>query len=133
FGRGVMQDVSDKLLGQFVSCLERRMGTDEGPAAAGESADAAPAAAVDPPSAAPAPAAEPTAAAPSAPSAPSASSAPATPPPTSTTPATPTQARGSDDAINLGKTVLPVVIRAYWKPAVVALVVIAVIIWLLVR
>src|SRR5215203_3241228 len=24
FGRGVMQDVSDKLLGQFVACLERR-------------------------------------------------------------------------------------------------------------
>jgi carbon monoxide dehydrogenase subunit G len=26
FGRGVMQDVSDKLLGQFVSCLEERLG-----------------------------------------------------------------------------------------------------------
>ena len=26
FGRGVMQDVSDKLLGQFVACLEQRMG-----------------------------------------------------------------------------------------------------------
>ena len=25
FGRGVMQDVSDKLLGQFVSCLEQRL------------------------------------------------------------------------------------------------------------
>ncbi|HQR27760.1 MAG TPA: SRPBCC family protein, partial [Nocardioides sp.] len=25
FGRGVMQDVSDKLLGQFVSCLESRL------------------------------------------------------------------------------------------------------------
>ena len=24
FGRGVMQDVSDKLLGQFVACLEQR-------------------------------------------------------------------------------------------------------------
>ncbi len=28
FGRGVMQDVSDKLLGQFVACLEQRF---EGP------------------------------------------------------------------------------------------------------
>src|SRR5262245_18361042 len=28
FGRGVMQDVSDKLLGQFVSCLEQRLGSD---------------------------------------------------------------------------------------------------------
>lgn len=26
FGRGVMQDVSDKLLGQFVGCLEERLG-----------------------------------------------------------------------------------------------------------
>src|SRR6187401_1409028 len=26
FGRGVMQDVSDKLLGQFVACLETRLG-----------------------------------------------------------------------------------------------------------
>ena len=31
FGRGVMQDVSDKLLGQFVSCLEQRL-TDSGTA-----------------------------------------------------------------------------------------------------
>src|ERR1044072_7306370 len=30
FGRGVMQDVSDKLLGQFVDCLEQRL---SGPAA----------------------------------------------------------------------------------------------------
>ena len=27
FGRGVMQDVSDKLLGQFVACLEQRFDT----------------------------------------------------------------------------------------------------------
>ena len=32
FGRGVMQDVSDKLLGQFVACLEQRF---EGATAAG--------------------------------------------------------------------------------------------------
>lgn len=29
FGRGVMQDVSDKLLGQFVECLESTLGSDE--------------------------------------------------------------------------------------------------------
>jgi carbon monoxide dehydrogenase subunit G len=29
FGRGVMQDVSDKLLGQFASCLETKLGPDE--------------------------------------------------------------------------------------------------------
>ena len=32
FGRGVMQDVSDKLLGQFVACIERQLGGE--PAAA---------------------------------------------------------------------------------------------------
>ena len=26
FGRGVMQDVSDKLLGQFTPCLEQKVG-----------------------------------------------------------------------------------------------------------
>src|SRR4051794_5924654 len=30
FGRGVMQDVSDKLLGQFVECLEQRLTAGEG-------------------------------------------------------------------------------------------------------
>ncbi len=36
FGRGVMQDVSDKLLGQFATCLESRLAeqTEVGPAAA---------------------------------------------------------------------------------------------------
>ena len=29
FGRGVMQDVSDKLLGQFVACLEQRLTADD--------------------------------------------------------------------------------------------------------
>src|SRR6185503_12881841 len=42
FGRGVMQDVSDKLLGQFVACLEQRLGDSGGPS------DAPPAAAADP-------------------------------------------------------------------------------------
>src|SRR3954470_18253226 len=33
FGRGVMQDVSDKLLGQFVACLEQRLSEPFEPAA----------------------------------------------------------------------------------------------------
>jgi len=33
FGRGVMQDVSDKLLGQFVACLEQRLGDSPAPPA----------------------------------------------------------------------------------------------------
>ena len=40
FGRGVMQDVSDKLLGQFVACLEQRLGEDAA-AGGGESSTAA--------------------------------------------------------------------------------------------
>ena len=32
FGRGVMQDVSDKLLGQFVACLEERLNAGTGAA-----------------------------------------------------------------------------------------------------
>jgi carbon monoxide dehydrogenase subunit G len=33
FGRGVMQDVSDKLLGQFIACVERQLGTQPAPEA----------------------------------------------------------------------------------------------------
>jgi len=33
FGRGVMQDVSDKLLGQFVACLQTKLGAPEATAA----------------------------------------------------------------------------------------------------
>ena len=89
FGRGVMQDVSDKLLGQFVDCLEQRMGEGDGSAAAAEpvekAASAAVAAPVEP-AEEPAPAAE----------------APA--------------ARGADDALDLGRTVLPILVKSYWKP-----------------
>ena len=38
FGRGVMQDVSDKLLGQFVDCLQATLGAPEAPEAAQVSA-----------------------------------------------------------------------------------------------
>jgi carbon monoxide dehydrogenase subunit G len=40
FGRGVIQDVSDKLLGQFAQCLESRIGVSEETGAAAESAPA---------------------------------------------------------------------------------------------
>ena len=139
FGRGVMQDVSDKLLGQFVSCLEQRMGSGDGstaPAAEATAAvpaeDAAPAA----PAAAAAPAAqaeEPTAA--SEASAPAAAAAPAAP--AAAAPgarkAAPAAARGSDDALNLGTTVLPVLVKSYWKQALAGVVVIGVIVWIVTR
>ncbi|MDX6374405.1 MAG: uncharacterized protein QOD98_3393 [Nocardioidaceae bacterium] len=101
FGRGVMQDVSDKLLGQFVACLEERLGGDE-------SVAAEPSAAAAPSDPVPVPA-------------PEADAGAASPPP----------AR-ADDAINLGSTVLPVLVRNYWKQGLAAVVVIAVIVVLIV-
>jgi carbon monoxide dehydrogenase subunit G len=38
FGRGVMQDVSDKLLGQFVACLEQRLAAED-PGGPGDTGD----------------------------------------------------------------------------------------------
>jgi uncharacterized protein len=116
FGRGVMQDVSDKLLGQFVDCLEQRLGTGASAAAppAEHATDTAEPATADP---APAPAPEADAGAASSPPAPS--------PPVSSPPAR------ADDAINLGSTVLPILVKNYWKQGLAALVVIAVVIWLI--
>jgi uncharacterized protein len=90
FGRGVMQDVSDKLLQQFVGCLQDKVGGSGG-------ADEAPAAA-----AAPTPASEPVAESAPEPAAPS--SVPAAQPP-------------QDDALDLGATVLPVLAKTYWRQA----------------
>jgi carbon monoxide dehydrogenase subunit G len=105
FGRGVMQDVSDKLLGQFVACLERRFEGATAPAAEPEP--------------------EPTLTDESAPAAVAAVAAgpPATSPP-------PPAPRPSDDALNLGSAVLPVLVKSYWKQALVALVVVVLVIWL---
>ncbi|MGN7248595.1 SRPBCC family protein [Janibacter anophelis] len=118
FGRGVMQDVSDKLLGQFVDCLAGRFAPAEAEAAAPAEAEAAApaeeAAAPGPAAAAPGPAATtaPSAATPApAPSAAAATSAPVRSAPTS----------GSDDAIDLGATALPVLLRAYGPQLAAAL------------
>ena len=115
FGRGVMQDVSDKLLGQFVACLEQRLGasprTDDGrgrrPAARPGPCRQPAGRRRPPPDPAPAPAPEADAGA--------ASSPPAR----------------ADDAINLGSTVLPILVKTYWKQGLAALVVIAVIVVLI--
>ena len=118
FGRGVMQDVSDKLLGQFVACLERRF---EGSGAAAEPT---------PPAAEP----DPTLTDESAPAAvevpPPAAALAAGPPATSPPPPAP---RPSDDALNLGSAVLPVLLKSYWKQALAVLVILAIIVWLIVR
>jgi carbon monoxide dehydrogenase subunit G len=132
FGRGVMQDVSDKLLGQFVSCLQDRLSS--GPAEPGAATPATPA---EP--ATPATPAEPAETAETAETAepavaPVTPVAPVAPPPAATPrPAASPSAGRSDDALDLGKTVLPVIARTYWRQGVVALVVIIVIIWLIAR
>ena len=99
FGRGVMQDVSDKLLGQFVACLEQRL-------------------------AAPEPDPEPVAAAApeSAPSPSAAAPVSSTPPP----PRPPPPAPQPVEALDLGSAVLPIILRSYWKQALAALVGLAV-------
>jgi carbon monoxide dehydrogenase subunit G len=166
FGRGVMQDVSDKLLGQFVACLEQRLG-DPAPVPAGDATPAAPPPPTGPAAvAAPAPPADPNVAAPAAPTG-SATAGPQSvaapteqagepapvaaepasvdpaPAPTpdagagSATPPAPPAPRAAappakaDDAINLGATVLPILFKTYWKQGLAALVVIAIIIWLI--
>ena len=135
FGRGVMQDVSDKLLSQFVACIEGKVGeaspgdattskpaaepTTDAPAAA---AQAPPAAAEAAPSAVP-----PAGAAPPAPT-PAAPVTPAIPVPASRTPRS---TGGDDDALDLGSAVLPVLVRSYGKQVVVGVVVVValVVVW----
>ena len=149
FGRGnVIKDVSDKLLGQFVDCLEQRLvaptdappGEESAPTpppgaaptttaggAAGATAGAGtgpdPAAPVAGTEAAPAEAPVPD------PQAPASSASPGATPPAAGPPPPRPQPRQQDDAIDLGATVLPVLLRAYWKPAVAVIVVVGAIIW----
>ena len=97
FGRGVMQDVSDKLLGQFVACLEERLAAPdaEAPLGGGPATE---------------PASETVADAPAG-STQSGSPRPSLPRPS------------PDESIDLGATVLPVLARTYWKQALGAIVV----------
>ena len=118
FGRGVMQDVSDKLLMQFVACLEQRL-TAPQPAAEAAAAETAPVPTEDAES-------EPGSSNGSGPAsveaavgseAAPAAAAPASPPPRSNVdrPAFVRASAGgaNDDAIDLGATVLPVILKSY--------------------
>ncbi len=98
FGRGVMQDVSDKLLGQFVACLEQRF--DEPAPQDSAAAPAAVPAETDEVVEASTVASTPNNGRVAAP-------ARATPPMQVSTPG------GADDALDLGATVLPVILRSY--------------------
>jgi carbon monoxide dehydrogenase subunit G len=105
FGRGVMQDVSDKLLGQFVQCLESRIGPPAAPVADASRAS------------------EPVES--SAPEDSSGSAEPVQPPVVKV--GAPPQGAA---AIDLGTTVLPVLARTYWKPMAGVLLVLLVLRWL---
>jgi uncharacterized protein len=100
FGRGVIQDVSDKLLGQFIDCLETKLRGEEEVAAPEAAPAAAPEAA---PEAALAAVGEPVAA------------APPPPPP-----------RAEPEALDLGATVLPILLKTYWKQLAAGLLVLLV-------
>lgn len=124
FGRGVMQDVSDKLLGQFVSCLEQRLAAEAAPApAAGAAAAADAGAAAGGPTDTAAAGTHPEPAA-AVPTAPHANSSPeASKPSQNAWGAAPRAAE--DDALDLGSAVLPILVKTYGKQiaAVLAVVV----------
>ena len=120
FGRGVMQDVSDKLLGQFVACVEKKLGGgDQEEPAEPVAAAAAPATATV---TAPVPTETSTPAETSEPA--PAAGAPPSPVPRTMPPPAP-QATADDDALDLGATVLPILAKTYWKQALGALLVLA--------
>ncbi|MDN4173876.1 SRPBCC family protein [Nocardioides sp. SOB77] len=123
FGRGVMQDVSDKLLGQFVACLEQRLSAQPEPEAA--------------PATTPTPAEESAAeslASGTATSpddevtadevAPVVSGTDAQPVAPRPAPATRPAPGGGNDALDLGASVLPVLLKSYGRQAGVGLLVV---------
>ncbi len=113
FGRGVMQDVSDKLLGQFIGCLEQRMGEQEAP-------PPEPALGVLPDDRAPG---EPD-------QGPDRQGVPAGSPQPEPQAAAPRHlaAPPGEDHLDLGATVLPVLARTYWRQAL-GVVVVLVVLW----
>lgn len=121
FGRGVMQDVSDKLLGQFIGCIEGKIGevpTMEEPSAAAAGPEPSP----EPsPDAGPEPEAQP---APAASLEPSPDAGPEPEP-------RPAPAASPETSLDLGSTVLPILLRSYGKQIVIGVVVVVavIVIW----
>jgi carbon monoxide dehydrogenase subunit G len=112
FGRGVMQDVSDKLLGLFVDCLQDKVGSDgHGGAEPNQAAAASPT-----PAPPPAPG--------EATAGPAGTPAPERPAPERPAPEPPAP---EPAALDLGSTVLPVLAKAYWKQAVAAIAVVVIV------
>ncbi|QIK65212.1 SRPBCC family protein [Nocardioides sp. HDW12B] len=154
FGRGVMQDVSDKLLEQFVVCLQSKVGaqpetsessessassvpevSESAPAENGASPEAVPSAASES-SASVASAAGSTAPgandpAPAAGTAPRLTSVGSNGTARAASPAAP--AASNDDALDLGATVLPILLKSYGKQIGIGIAVLVVLKWLLGR
>jgi carbon monoxide dehydrogenase subunit G len=108
FGRGVIQDVSDKLLNQFVACLEQKLQGPAAPAPAPEAAAQTPEAAAE---AAPAPPESASAAALAA----GGDEAGGRPTPLQAASWGGPSPAGGEDALDLGATVLPILVKTYWK------------------
>ncbi len=115
FGRGVIQDVSDKLLGQFVDCLRQRMTApvqvetaDSTTEPVAEGAEAI---------------------APVVTGSAAAGDAGPTPVPPRATPAP----APADDSLDLGATVLPILLKTYGKQVAAGLGVLALLLWILRR
>jgi carbon monoxide dehydrogenase subunit G len=123
FGRGVMQDVSDKLLAQFTTCLETKLGAPEEAAVEEPEGEAAP---VEEAPAAPTP--EPSGAEATTAATTSATTGSPTPtrPMAGPVPAAPSAGSTPAAALDLGATVLPVLIKRYAVQIVGALIVLLV-------
>jgi carbon monoxide dehydrogenase subunit G len=118
FGRGVMQDVSDKLLQQFIDCIEGRLGPPPQAAPAATEVAEPVAAPAQPTPAQPTPA-QPT------PVRPVAGQAPV--------PARPLATAEEGAAIDLGSTVGPVLLKTYGPRIAVGALVLALVVWLVRR
>lgn len=145
FGRGVMQDVSDKLLGQFVACLEQRLSAESAPAevvaepteVAAEPAESAANAAESSSAAGESELTSAVAAEPPAQSVASSNGRAGFPTgsPTTARPAAPVRpaVAESDDAIDVGAAVLPVLLKTYGKQIAGVAVAVAAVVWLIKR
>ena len=112
FGRGVIEDISNKLLQQFVTCLQDKVGSSDAPIAEPEPESVVEAAATT--GSAPQPHPGPV----------TASTVPPTPPPLSATPppvAAPRPSSSNDDSLDLGATVLPILAKTYGPQVGIAL------------
>lgn len=138
FGRGVMQDVSDKLLGQFVACLEQRLSAESAPAeVAAEPAASAASAAQSSSAAGESELSSAVAAETPAQSVASSNGRAGFPTgsPSTARPAAPVRpaVAESDDAIDVGTAVLPVLLKTYGKQIAGIAIAVATVVWLIRR